>query len=119
VIFSNECRENKKSNYQYFSKVELDLMLTYWNTLIYNGVDKNEYPFELFEQQYITNIIYFTIFCIRQKYSVMTPEDIEKFKSRNIDGLHLRSRSHIEQLLDRCNTLIDVLNIQILKSYEK
>jgi len=116
LTFSKECYQYSK-NYKHYSLVEMELLLSYWNTLLNNGVDKKELPFELFEQQYLCNILYFTIFCIRQKYSCITKEQIEKFREGNIDGLHLRSIPHIEQLLERCHTLVDKLDIEILKKY--
>jgi thiamine kinase-like enzyme len=108
--------EEYLNSYPYYNSVEMELILSYWTTLIKNGIDHDEYPFEVFEQQYIVNVIFFTIFCIRQKFFWMLPSDIEKFKSDVVDGLHLRSVEHIEQLLVRCNTFLDHLNRDLLKN---
>jgi thiamine kinase-like enzyme len=96
--------------YPYYNPLEMELIYCYWSELIKNGVNQTEYPFEQFELQYMMNVIYFTMFCIRQKYYWMKPEDIERYKTNKTDGLHLRSIEHIEQLLSRCHTFLDHIN---------
>jgi len=111
---SSNAAEEYLQIYPYYNSIEMELILSYWTTLIKNGIDQKEYPFEVFEQQYIVNVLYFTIYCIRHKYSWMKLEDIEKYKEDVVDGLHLRSIEHIEQLLVRCCTFLDNLNRDLL-----
>lgn len=78
---------------------EMELLKTYYENLIHFGV--TDYPFELFKEQYIFNVIYFFLFCVREKWSEMSQEMFFKYKKSNIDGLHLRSSAHIKRLFDK------------------
>lgn len=76
--------------------IEMDLLETYFNQL--KHYISTDYSFDEFKEQYIFNVLYFFIFCIREKWSVMTNEMFLKYKKSNIDGLHLRSLDHIKRL---------------------
>jgi thiamine kinase-like enzyme len=114
-ISSVEMDTSIREKYDYYSTIELDLMYEYWKNLIENGVDQEQYTFELFEQQYILNVIFFLIFCIREKYMYMTKNDITK--NKYTDGLHLRSFPHIQQLISRSCQLMQKLDFSFLKSH--
>eukprot|EP01121_Diplochlamys_sp_Union-15-3_P017491 TRINITY_DN6164_c0_g2_i3.p1 TRINITY_DN6164_c0_g2~~TRINITY_DN6164_c0_g2_i3.p1 ORF type:complete len:380 (+),score=39.59 TRINITY_DN6164_c0_g2_i3:175-1314(+) len=93
------------SSYSYYGKRELQLLKIYHSALIKCGV--TDYPFDLFEQHYLINVLYFCMFCIRQKYSTMTLKDVKRYHDKKMDGLHLRSIDHIKQMLLRSAVLVD------------
>jgi len=112
-IITNPIELNKSDPYDYYSPNELQLLQTYHSTLLNCGV--TNYSFELFEQQYLINVLYFCIFCIRQKYSKMTVQDVHNYQKKNRDGLHLRYFSHIKQIIERASTLVDHVHKDVLK----
>jgi len=108
-------RENHYNLKSHYSPSELEMMVIYWNTLINQGVSESSYPFELFEQQYMINVVYFFAFCLREKYSRMKKEDIYSLKERKIDGLHLRDPEHIKQLIKKAHNFIEKLDLDYLR----
>lgn len=80
-----------------FTPQEERLIEAYHEELLNKGI--KDYPLSLLKEQYMVNAIYFLIFCIREKWSKMTIEDIKHYKTTNTDGLHIRSIQHIKRLL--------------------
>lgn len=110
--FQNESEnDNHDSKYPHYSSHELCLLHHYFNSLK-NNIQLSDYNFEDFEQQYSLNVIYFTIFCIRNKWSNMSKEDMEYYKNNHIDGLHLRNTKHMIQLIKRSKIFFDHLNFK-------
>lgn len=75
----------------------MELIKCYHDGLLRRGIKK--YSFDDFAQQYMMNVIFFAIFSMRAKYSLMTPDDILRYQRNKEDGLHLRSFDHMKFLL--------------------
>lgn len=100
---------NLENDYEtLFSSREDELIEFYHNELSNKGV--KDYPLSLLKEQYMLNAIYFFIFCVREKWSYMTIDDINQYKSTNTDGLHVRSTDHILRLLKSSYKFIKHLN---------
>lgn len=107
------------SHYQYHRKSEFDLLNIYFkklNSLLVNQnvSENNLLEFRVFEQQYILNVIYFFIFCIKNKYSTMNKQNFQKNSDEKQDGLHLRSINHAKRLLNRAYYFSKNIDFQLL-----
>lgn len=91
-------------DYPQYSVHEMSLLRAYHDELVSQGI--KDYPFPLFEHQYSTNQIYFTVFCLREKWSSMTSTNMDFFKDNRIDGLHLRNTQHMVQMIKRSSDLL-------------
>lgn len=91
-------------DYPQYTVHEMDLLRTYHEELVSHGI--KDYPFHLFEQQYSLNQIYFTVFCLREKWSSMSATNMTFFNDNRIDGLHLRNTKHMVQMLNRSAELL-------------
>lgn len=101
----------RDKKYDYYTTHEMDLLKTYYNALVKHENVQN-FSFQEFEQQYAINQIYFTIFCIREKWSVMSPTNMQFFKDNRIDGLHLRNTQHMVQMLKRTAHLMQHVKLE-------
>jgi hypothetical protein len=86
-----------------FGKSELDLLKCYHDSLVRRGIKK--YSFDDFAQQYMLNVMFFAVFCMRAKYSNMDPEEVLRYKRHREDGLHLRSFEHMKFLLAQASKM--------------
>ena len=100
--------------YPHYTAHEMDLLRTYYNALVASPSIQN-YSFEDFERQYAVNQVYFTIFCLREKWSSMSPTNMEFFNANRIDGLHLRTPEHMLQMLKRTDVLLQHLDFEATK----
>jgi len=101
----------RDKQYPHYTAFEMDLLRTYYNALVKHE-NVQDFTFEEFEQQYALNQIYFTIFCIREKWSVMSPANMQFFKDNRIDGLHLRNPEHMIQMLKRTAELLPHVKLE-------
>lgn len=92
-------------SYPQYTAYEMSLLRTYHDALLSHGI--KDYPFQLFEHQYSINQIYFTVFCLREKWSSMSSVNMEFFNQNRIDGLHLRNTDHMIQTIKRSAVLLN------------
>jgi hypothetical protein len=93
---------SERELYHYYGDAEWRLMRVY-----YEALDAPDLiSFELFERAYRLNVIYFSLFCIRCKYSWLTPTHMARYSSVPEDGLHLRRIEHLKHLLRRTAVLL-------------
>lgn len=90
-----------------FVKSELELLRLYHNGLMQRGIKK--YSFDDFAQQYMMNVMFFAVFCMRAKYSNMGPDDVLRYQRNREDGLHLRSFEHMKFLLCQASKMEKVV----------
>jgi hypothetical protein len=88
--------------YHFYGDQEWHLMTTYYNELD----SRDQISFALFERAYRLNVVYFALFCLRCKYSWLTPEHMHRYASVPEDGLHLRKLSHLKLLIKRASVLL-------------
>ena len=105
-----------QSSTEAFSETERDLMSTYYQAL--QGAGILNYTYELFEQHYMMNVVYFAIFCLREKFAKMTPKDVQRYKEEKADGLHLRCLNHMKLLLHRAHQLLDLLDWTLICKHD-
>jgi thiamine kinase-like enzyme len=105
---------SKDPKYSHYSAHEMDLLRTYYNALISHD-NVTDYTFEEFEQQYAVNQVYFTVFCLREKWSTMSSTNMDFFYTNKIDGLHLRTKDHMIQMLKRSAVLLQHIDFEATK----
>jgi aminoglycoside/choline kinase family phosphotransferase len=86
----------------------LELVRFYHKVLIDNGVS---YSWEQFWQAYQICWIEFFIYTVVGLWSVMQANDIESYKKEEKDGLHVRSYTHMKNLLKRTEIFMKDLEI--------
>jgi hypothetical protein len=114
-IFDGSHEENLRSDrpYGYYDNKELELLRRYHKALQHKGIV--DYDFDVLEQQYLLNVIYFYIFAVRAKYAKMSVEDIENYRKSSKDGLHLRHLAHIQSLTNRVDRFLGHINRPLLE----
>jgi hypothetical protein len=88
--------------YHYYGDQEWHLMCAYYEELD----SREQISFALFERAYRLNVIYFALFCMRCKFSWLTPEHMHRFASVPEDGLHLRKIEHLKLVVKRASVLL-------------
>jgi hypothetical protein len=114
----------QEPHYGYHSVQELQLLHHYFRTLSHRLLTQStdDYrressllEFRTFEQQYVTNVLYFFIFCVKNKFSSMTAADFERYAADAQDGRHLRSLTQARRLLERSACFAKHLNHELLR----
>lgn len=107
-------------SHQFHSKSEYELMRAYFDQLTSElfkaGVSAN-FEFNTFQQQYMVCVLYFLVFCLKNKYSEMTISDFQDYDDKRQDGLHLRSIRHASRLLTRAYEFSKHIDKESLKSH--
>lgn len=78
-----------------------DLLCAYHTELMAAGV--RDFPLELFGEHFGKNVLDFFMNTVMVKYSLMTPDDIDKYARKGRDGLQLRSYAHMHRLIQLAN----------------
>ena len=85
--------------------IQDELLKLYYDTLVGSG--KFSYSFAQFMYHYQLCHIDFCLYAIVCKWARMTPEDFNEFQMECKDGMHLRSLTHMHNIIRRAAQIVD------------
>ena len=85
--------------------VQDELLKLYYDTLMSSG--KIKYSFQQFIYHYQLCHIDFCLYAIVCKWARMTPDDFNEFQLECKDGMHLRSLTHMHNIIRRAAQIVD------------